>query len=154
MTTKRPWPYRSRVSMAPIHSRRKKRPTARRAQHPPPSTPVSHRTKTMHEIPFRSTHLSTSTALIVNIQLHRKFQMTKTLHPPVAPQGKTKWRRRPARQTASSRSWKLLGKRSRMRPTTHVRSLKGPHVSHNAADVYLFWFLLLQRFVPATPSPR
>lgn len=61
-------------------------------------------------------------------QLNRKSQMPtgKMCHPPVAPVPRrvaTQWMRRP---TASACWWILLLRRSRTRPTTHVRPLKNP----------------------------
>lgn len=61
-------------------------------------------------------------------QLHRKSQMQteKTLHPPAAPEPPwvmTQWRRH---QPAAAGSWTLLARRSKTRPTTHVRPLKDP----------------------------
>lgn len=132
MVTEWPWMtfHRPCLPMARLHSQRKRRPTGRLTQHVAPMTPVSSHMETMSEIHF-NTFIQIyliEAAYFNHKQLHRKSQMqtVKTLHPPVTPlppRVTTQWIRH---QTASSCLWILLARRSKMRPTTHVRPLKDP----------------------------
>lgn len=132
------WPrmvfHRPRVPMAWPHGQTKRRPTTRPTRRVVPQMPVSRRVKRTHKPKFPNDTFSESALLklpLLNLQLHRKSwtQTLKTLHPPVAPVApcaKTQWIRQPAYPMASTRLWILLGKRSKIRPTAQVRSLKDP----------------------------